>query len=239
MKNTSPIQSSPGFTLLEVMFSILILGTGLIAIASLFPVAGSIQRDTMDQVMAQSVTKSAEATLLTKGFPKALLENAAMPYAPIAANFQGGALSAGTVGNLDPAQDATLLNTAYPLKDRCYPQFYDPAGDGSPPDGASEDPNCYARQFYWRPLFKQIAPGNWQVFVFVQRRIKSSSPAVAADIPALVNTGIVNMGDMLLDPTGVASSANSEAATTNWHAEITGNRSSFAGFTAIGGGVVR
>lgn len=45
-----PLTSCPGFNLVEVMFSILILGVGLIAVASLFPVAGTIQQRSMADV---------------------------------------------------------------------------------------------------------------------------------------------------------------------------------------------
>ncbi len=202
------------FTLLEVMFSILILGTGLIAVSSLIPVAASIQRDTMDQVMAQSVTTNAENLLIVKGVGKAGIS--AM-----------GAFT--TVTNLSDVTVPPQLDAlGYPLAERCYPQFFDGNGDGIPNNPATpeDDPNFLARQFYWRPLFIVDASGNWQTFVFIQRRING--------VPKVVNSGTAFAGDLTVSATGVVASLTSDVANcTDWHAEVIGGRSTYFSFTLI------
>ena len=56
-----------GFTLAEVMFAILILGIGLISIASLFPAAGAIQLNTTHELTAEEVVSNAGVQLSAMG----------------------------------------------------------------------------------------------------------------------------------------------------------------------------
>jgi prepilin-type N-terminal cleavage/methylation domain-containing protein len=59
----------PGFTLTEVMFAIMILGVGLVAIATIFPVASSIQKTTTDEIISLQVAENAKAFMISKGVP--------------------------------------------------------------------------------------------------------------------------------------------------------------------------
>lgn len=62
-----------GFTLLEIMFAIMILGVGLVAVASMFPVAAQVQASTIDDMMAQEAAANAKAMLRTRGIDKAIV----------------------------------------------------------------------------------------------------------------------------------------------------------------------
>ncbi len=57
-----------GFTMLEVMFAIMILGVGLIAVASLFPFAGKIQKDTFEEMEVAQVEENVKALVFARGF---------------------------------------------------------------------------------------------------------------------------------------------------------------------------
>ncbi len=61
--NAFPHPSRRGFSLVELMFAIAILGIGLIAIASVFPVAGLMQRRTFDTIESMDLERSAVQTL--------------------------------------------------------------------------------------------------------------------------------------------------------------------------------
>lgn len=128
------------------MFSILILGTGLVAVASLFPVAGTIQRNTYDDVLAQQIGESATAMLRARGFSPldfiSLIPDETVRALPrtILDNISGNAV------------------TEWEPIDRGYPSGHGGAHDKS---------------FYWVPLIRTDlahgAPGSL-VFIFVLRR---------------------------------------------------------------------
>jgi prepilin-type N-terminal cleavage/methylation domain-containing protein len=61
-----------GFTLLEVMFAVMILGVGLIAVASIIPVAGAMQKRTIEEIEAQQVGRSARAYLQARGIDRVI-----------------------------------------------------------------------------------------------------------------------------------------------------------------------
>jgi hypothetical protein len=69
------------------MFSIMILGIGLVAIGSIFPVASSLQKSTMDEIEAQMVARSARAYLQARGIPRTSMTGAAGSVFRFAANL--------------------------------------------------------------------------------------------------------------------------------------------------------
>lgn len=217
MINQPHIQSRVGFTLLEVMFSILILGTGLIAIVSLFPVAGSIQRDTMDQVMAQNITSNAESYLLGRGLSAAAIN--AMTF------------TTNTVTDIPAIAGNTYANleSLVSVRDR-----------GFPASKAASDtftgPGTYVcnADYYWYPLFLKEASGNYKVFVFVQRRLGSSALPVVSN-----SSSAINAGDVFVDSAGVVTVSITDTVSADWHCSVVAGKSSFLSFTVIGGGVVR
>jgi len=92
------------FTLLEVMFAIMILGVGLLGIAALLPAAGSLQRESSNDVMGMYVAASAENYLKAVGFDESAISS----------------LSADTIH--DPGTIPGLLPHA---KDRSFPTTID------------------------------------------------------------------------------------------------------------------
>ena len=53
----------PGFTLTEVLISLGIFAIGAIAVASLFPVAALLQKETADSILSQQAATNARATI--------------------------------------------------------------------------------------------------------------------------------------------------------------------------------
>ena len=137
-----------GLTLLEVMISVLMLGTGLVAIASLFPVAGTIQRSTYDDVVLQQVSDSVSDAIDSRGFdpidlvagdPLALLD---FQVHPMPQRILDG-------------KDATPTFKKWGLADRCYPT------------AVGGDPEATNRSYYWIPLMRRVNLIDWQIYVFI------------------------------------------------------------------------
>jgi prepilin-type N-terminal cleavage/methylation domain-containing protein len=209
--------SSRGFTLLEVMFSILILGIGLVAVAGLFPIAGALQRDTIDQAVGQSLAISVNAFLRGKG---------------VSGTTLNGFIVDNAVHDLTNAQlDALGLS----LRERCFPSNFDGDKDGVYNTSAADDPTFVARQFYWRPLFRKDTNNNWQVFVFIMKRVPNGGEPTIA-----INDGVTNAGDVVVATDGtVFTVTNDNDHADCYHALVTGNFSPFKQITILGNGVVR
>lgn len=132
--------------MVETMFSVLILGTGLIAVASLFPVAGTIQRNTFEEVLAQQVGESAAAMLRARGLSPA--------------DF------------LFSLPDETVRALPRPILDQLDGNAVTEwaAIDRSSPSGTGD---IRQKTFYWVPLIRtdllNAAPGS-VVYIFVLRR---------------------------------------------------------------------
>ena len=207
-----------GFTLAEVMFAVLILGIGLISIASLFPAAGAIQKNTMNNVTAEFIASNIEAKLKTRGINEALL----LTYVP----------GADTVTKLT---DAQLTNIGLPLAERVYPEAFDTNRDGTANTtvaGIDEDDAFANRQFYWRPLFMRDTQGNWKIFVFIQRRVDDAVPTVST-------AGSSNAGDWTVSTTGTVVRQTSDLANGNWKGALVGNISTTVTVLTLSSGVVR
>lgn len=146
------------FSLVELMFSILILGVGLVAVASLFPVASTIQQETMDQVLAMQAARNVEQTLsvpgvwASRGIDGQWLTNNTPPTSINGAFVQ---------------VPAATLNAAWPIEDRRF---------------ASTDPAN--RCFYWTPLFRRTNPNplvnEWEAYIFI---LKGTDEFQAINIP--------------------------------------------------------
>ncbi|MDX1565774.1 MAG: prepilin-type N-terminal cleavage/methylation domain-containing protein, partial [Phycisphaeraceae bacterium] len=99
-----------GYTLLEIMFSILILGVGMVAVASMFPVAARLQFNTLNDVRSQQAATNIVTMVQAKGFPTTTLETAT--------NFDT------TAGTTYPSQTnkltMTVLNQFWPWEDRSF-----------------------------------------------------------------------------------------------------------------------
>jgi type II secretory pathway pseudopilin PulG len=140
---------APAFNLVELMFSILILGIGLVSIASLFPLASSLQQQTMDQVLAYQAAKNAEFALTTRYVDPGYLPPAGD------AKRDGRVIQLNGIG-ADPYGWGTNFDAdVWPVLDRSYP--------GNEP---------FNRRMYWVPLFRwDQGIGDWEVYVFVIKAV--------------------------------------------------------------------
>lgn len=143
-----------GFTLLEVMFAIMILGIGLIAVASLFPVAGTMQRAAFEDAMTMQVSTSLEVELRSRAMSKS------------------GWTADGQVHEIAESD----LNAVWPLKDRSFPQnitnvdkrsyFWRPFYRYNLNNGPSSD------------------PGAWELYVIISKRPEGGTAPVQASYGA-------------------------------------------------------
>ena len=216
---TRSIPSGRGFTLAEVMFAVLILGIGLISIASLFPAAGAIQKNTMTDVTGDFVASNIEAKLKARGISESQLTT----YIPdVAANHS-------VVKNLT---DMQLDNIGLTIGERVFPEAYDANRNDTPNEDATEDNTFEKRQFYWRPLFMRDAQGNWKIYVFVQRRIGDA-------VPTVVNSGNANAGDWTVQGNGTLSRMTDDVSNNHWKGAIVGNSSTTVTVVTLSNGVIR
>lgn len=156
-----------GFSLTELMFSILILGLGLIAVAGLFPVAGTMQKATYDDMVALQFADTARSAIETRGFSQVDLAvgtgfNPANPGDPSAVSgLPNYVLDPGGPLGLVPE----VLSVPWHLVDRCYPS----------PLGPPNNPNLNGVSFIWVPLIKRkpfnaaYPLGEYEIYVFILR----------------------------------------------------------------------
>lgn len=182
---------SRAFTLIELLMAMFILAIGLVAIASLFPVAGTLQQRATDTALARDVARSAMA----------MLEAGKIDDNDFGAEADPTKFNDGKVHALLPAVTGTLWYTV--LGNRCYPQFLDLDMDGSS-GGTDEDPGFEARQFYWVPLVRDAEEDpsrDWQVYLFVVRKARDTTytyggsgtvanPNDGTTIPKVVEMGL-------------------------------------------------
>ena len=201
-----------GLTLLEVMVAVLVLGLGLTAVAGLFPIAGTIQRRTYDDMAASQMGDSVTSMLRSRGFSSVDLTT--VPNTPQGLSYLAS-LSGYKVVPVPPAVidgqksvpvDTTLLE--WGLKDRCYPT------------SMGNDPAYTNRPYYWVPLARKVNATDWQLFVFVLKKEQGFdygshttgtlvSPVANPDDPSSVPVvrsvlvgQVVNNQVTIIDPTG-------------------------------------
>jgi len=92
-------QSATAFTLIELLLSMFILAIGMVAIASIFPVAGYLQKNAFADVLTLQVKRQAVAIVGAVDLP-----DSALPSGP---------------GDVEPVNN---LDTHFPLQVRAYPQ---------------------------------------------------------------------------------------------------------------------
>ena len=134
-----------GFTLMELMFAISILGVGLIAVASIFPVAGIIQRETVYTLMSQQVNDNVRVALSTRGISTSELikANSSSKYYEI----------------LRPLPEKMLANESsnnelhWSIADRTFP---------------AKEENPLLRPYAWVPMVLKDK-SSWKLFVFIVR----------------------------------------------------------------------
>src|SRR5688572_11021121 len=152
-----------GLTLLEVMIAMMMLASGLVAIASLFPVAGTIQRRTYDDVVVNQVSDSVDDIVTTRGFNWVDLlvddpPDVTNPRPPdLSDPTQRAQILVNDAGSLpylrphvrplparaldgDPDPSTHPVSTEWGMADRCYPSAM----------GGDDDYN--ERSYYWVPV---------------------------------------------------------------------------------------
>jgi len=151
-----------GFTLAEVLISLGVFAIGMIAVASLFPVAAILQKETANDILGAQSTTNARATLEAVG----------LTYRPATAAVTDGDLDdyytlwglntrvVRPVGTPFPSGfDGTSFFNRYNLAERSFP---------------TTEADVQARDHYWF-FFARDSAGNaaspsWQGFVLVVER---------------------------------------------------------------------
>lgn len=154
-----------GFSMLEVLFALMILGVGLIAVASILPVAGILQRETVDEVHSQQVAESIKSQVEARGFSRAQLEQA---FGPLVSetNFDVRPMPERVLAGADddPLDNPSGIDAInWTLQDRVFPAVL--------PDVLNQpaDEFFQHRHYYWVPLVQRREDGSWRVFVFLLR----------------------------------------------------------------------
>ncbi|NBC10111.1 MAG: prepilin-type N-terminal cleavage/methylation domain-containing protein [Planctomycetes bacterium] len=148
-------QSARGFTLMEVLVAIGIFAIGLIAVASIFPVAILLQKQTVEEVEATHFGENAKAIVAARGFVASDWSSIANSGAGVVSKMEG-------MNPDDPMDDWSLADRSY--------NTLEPTDE---------------RRVFWVPLcYDSDASGDnaWQVFVFVVRGERDTTYGpVAAD----------------------------------------------------------
>ncbi len=147
-------RAAPGFTLMEVLVTMAVFLIGMVAVASFFPAATHLQKQTVEDVLLKQASRNAEALMLGRPIPDGKV-NGQTPR-------EGGTYDDGRVHLLPAAltDEGSTDASAWKLGDRSFPVA---TGD------------VRAREFYWVPLLRDArAPAavvpNWQIIVFILNR---------------------------------------------------------------------
>lgn len=191
-KQSAPTARRAGFTLAEVLISLGVFGIGMIAVASLFPVAAVLQKETADDILGTQSTLNARATLEAIG----------LTYRPGTVPVTDGdlddyytAFGPGTnsvlpVGTFLPnGFDGTSFYNRYHVRDRAYP---------------TTEADAFARDHYWyffaRDLAGNSASPSWQGFVYLVDKEEDQTIANLeagfryADAGTLATPGDIELG---------------------------------------------
>lgn len=167
---------APAFTLTEVLIALAIFALGFVSIASVFPVAVVLQKETTDDMVAQQFARNAQADLKGRKFKAVDLNNPTGPFfipdsLAVQPILKLRALGPGIISQSPNVFERWMVN------DRSY--FFTAAATTYTPQLTSEIATgvnpAYSRSFYWVPLIRRTTPAptaasDWRVFVFILRR---------------------------------------------------------------------
>ena len=170
------VSGGGAFSLMEVMIALGIFVIGMVAIASIFPVAAVIQRETVREVVAGQVAGNATSLLEQQGIPKLDIGKwYVVPPGLFFNFFPGGNAAFDTDGQIYPFDMEMLRTPTGANTSNVFPRRWPPALRGYPASVTTiED-----RTYFWVPL---VRDGNrlpningdeafqFEVFVFVLRR---------------------------------------------------------------------
>jgi len=151
-----PQAARRAFTLIELLLAMFILAIGMVAIASIFPVAGYLQKNAFADVITLQVKRHAVAVVDAVDVPSSALPSAST-------------VTAFTESNLD---------TYYPLAMRCYPQALDLDGDGVPNESGTTEDDYDLRPFFWVPLVQNVGSStapDYRYYVFILERLNDAT----------------------------------------------------------------
>ena len=137
-----------GFTLVELLIALGLFAIGMIAMASLFPVAALLQRETAAEIIGEHAAESARAIVNAKQltYTEGNATTDLGRYHDLAGNTRSQVVA---LQELNP----NLLTDEFTLYDRSYPS-------GSPvtePNSVQPDPNLLdERELFWVPLVQDI-----------------------------------------------------------------------------------
>ncbi len=143
-----------GFTLVEILISLGLFAIGMIAVASLFPVAALLQRQTAAEVIGEHAAQNAKAIVEAKTLSYTAPTSGLIgtgdlgPYHSLAGKSKTQAVPLS-------AMQATLLTQKFTFSDRSYP---------------SATPNVADRDLFWVPFVQNIGDPdnpNWVMRVFL------------------------------------------------------------------------
>ena len=224
MRYTTHTTRPGGFTLTEVLIALAVLLIGVVTVASIFPVAFLLQKQTVDAIETRQVSRNAQAMLTGRKLT--------YTYDPVTATT-GGLLGDATIGyhpsstsTNDDVAPVPNLNSVWSLRDRSYPMESAQAAD--------------AKQ-YWVPLVRDANgdPTNprWQVFAFILNRddratypkppltapAEWANPGDGDNVPGVRSYGATNVTSTGFDitlPAGVVAAAILEKG--GWLVDNTG-----------------
>ncbi len=152
---------SSGFSMLELTTAMGLFAIGLVAVASIFPVATLLQKQATNDTMSDQVASNVRALMQARPYPHTVLHNN-MP-GDVTTNLF---VNAPMVGKLTTTVDPTGSPATYPLwhfwmlVDRSFPSSITTPND---------------RQYFWVPLARRLTSpattkDDWQVFAFILKK---------------------------------------------------------------------
>jgi len=144
-----------GFTMIEVLFAIGIFAIGFAMVATIFPAAVLIQKNTIDDVNSIQVARNAEGMLKGRGINETELKDLTEGL-PSETSIYGDFDTDQRVHRIpSPMLFAGTAVTVWTLNDRSFPTTI-------------SDP--LRRRYFWVPMIKMVGRHRWEVYVFVLQR---------------------------------------------------------------------